>query len=643
VVAAVRVTGQTGGADARSLTGERPHEPEPSQARRGHCITLTFADRRPNVDRIEPVIPVALGCHGLAICALTDAPVWAVPPFVAVVLLGLFGLVRPPSPRARLLRALVCTAVPLTLSITAPMLVPALLQWYYAVAALYSLVLWGWMAAVIAPLTGLAYVVQVQAGAVPVPPEVAVLRAAVLIVLGYATGSAGVAYRAAVREAELGRAAAERTTAERTHAATHDALTGLANRDLLHERITAVLGDSNGLAALLLLDLDRFKEVNDTLGHAYGDLLLQQVAHRLVAATPERATVARLGGDEFAVLLPGGEAEQAGAVATVVRMALQQPFQVEEALIALDASVGLALAPLHATTSHRLLQVADVAMYAAKDGGLGSCLYRPPSNGPSPARLMLLAELRGSIDRDELFVEYQPIVAVASGILVGHEALVRWQHPVRGRLGPDEFIPLAERSGFIHPLTSFVLHTALRACAGWQPEQPGIRVSVNLSARNLQQDDLPAVVRAALAEHDLPARLLELELTESFLMADPDRALILLTELHGLGVRLAIDDFGTGHSSLSYVRNLPVDVLKIDRSFISGMQTNSKDAHIVRAIIDLAGSLGVETVAEGVEDPGTVLALRQIHCTYAQGFGIGRPMSSDALDKWSRARTEAVG
>jgi diguanylate cyclase (GGDEF)-like protein len=564
-------------------------------------------------------------------------PSWTLVPFLFVTGLGVAGLLGWSSVGARLVRALVCTALALGLSVLEPALVPSLLQWYYCVAAVYPLVLAGRRAAAIGPLTGLCYLAQVVSGSGPVPIEVAVLRCGVLSALGLATWTAGVAYRASARDAEAGRQAAERAGRELVHAATHDELTALPNRALLHSRLAAAL-DTGRPLALLVMDLDRFKEINDTLGHRCGDALLQQVGERLVSVVRPTETVARLGGDEFAVLLPEGELARGNQVAARLRDVLQEPFQVEEALIAIDASIGIALAPLHAVDGDRLLQLADVAMYDAKAGGQGSAVYDAAADRHTVDRLALLAELRGAVSRGELVVEYQPKVSTVSGQPVGMEALVRWDHPTRGRLMPDVFIPLAERSGFIRPLTAFVLDTALSDCLTWQEPGLGLRVSVNLSARNLQQDDLPEQVRSALHRHGLPAGLLELEITESFLMTDPVRARALLTELFEMGVHLAIDDFGTGMSSLSYLKNLPVDVLKIDKSFITHMLDDPTGPLIVRGVVDLASSMGLQTVAEGVEDGATLHRLGEIGCTYAQGYFIARPLPAHAVVSWYQVR-----
>ncbi len=589
--------------------------------------------RRPSVAQIEPAIPIVLGAHGLAICALTEVPLWPAAVYAGVVALGVAGLAGWDSMRARQVRAVLLVGVTLALTVIEPLLVPSMLQWYYGVVAVYPLVTWGSAAWLIGPLAGLCYVGQVVSGSVPVPIGVAVLRAGVLTALGLATWSAGVAFRAAVRAAEEGRREAEDAGRRLRHAATHDELTGLANRRLLHAEL-ATTGDAP--LALLLLDLDRFQEVNDTLGHRHGDKLLTLVGVRLTDAVGPSGTVVRLGGDEFAVLLPGADEQQASVVAADLRDALQEPFVVEQVLIAVDASVGIALRPDHAQHGDQLLQLAEVAMYDAKGGGRGCSVYRPEMSRQTADALALLAELRGAISGDELLLEYQPKVRAGDRTLVGLEALVRWDHPLRGRIMPDAFIPLAERSGVIRPLTAWVLATAIAQCRVWRQDGLGVAVSVNLSARDLDQADLAESVADCLRRNSLEPSALELEVTESFLMADLTRAKEQLLALHELGVRLAIDDFGTGMSSLSYLKLLPVDILKIDKAFVSGMLADQVDTRIVRGIVDLAGSLGLETVAEGVEDEATLEHLAAIGCGFAQGYVISRPLPVAEVEEWCR-------
>lgn len=591
------------------------------------------ASPRPSVAQIEPAVPIVLGLHGLGSCVFTAVPLWPAWVYVGVVALGVAGLQGWDSMRARQIRAVLLIGVTLALTVIEPLLVPSMLQWYYGVVAVYPLVMWGSAAWLIGPLAGACYVAQVMSGSVPVPMGVAVLRAGVLTALGLATWSAGVAYRAAASAAEGGRRDAEEAGSRLLHAATHDELTGLANRRLLHEELTTT-GDAP--LALLLLDLDRFQEVNDTLGHRCGDELLTQVGARLTGAVGTGGTVVRLGGDEFAVLLQGADEPRAAVVAAELRDALQEPFVVEQVLIAVDASVGVALRPAHTRDSEQLLQLADVAMYDAKGAGRGCSVYHPEMSRQTADALTLLAELRGAVGRSELVLEYQPKVRAGDRALVGLEALVRWDHPARGRIMPDAFIPLAERSGVIRLLTAWVLDTSIAQCRSWRQQGIDVSVSVNLSARDLDQEDLAQSVAACLERHGLEPTALELEVTESFLMADLTRAKEQLLALHSLGVRLAIDDFGTGMSSLSYLKNLPVDVLKIDKAFVSGMLADQVDTRIVRGIVDLAGSLGLETVAEGVEDEDTLAHLAAIGCGFAQGYVISRPLPVADVVDWRR-------
>jgi diguanylate cyclase (GGDEF)-like protein len=410
------------------------------------------------------------------------------------------------------------------------------------------------------------------------------------------------------------------------HQALHDALTGLPNRALLHRRADRDLrGDDP--AAMLLIDLDRFKEVNDTLGHDYGDALLVEVSERLSSALRREDTLARLGGDEFAVLVAGAPDRAAVIdVATRLQDALRHPFALRGVAVELEASIGVALYPEHGTSMGRLLQRADVAMYDAKRGRHGVATYTADRDPYSADRLGLLAELRAAIERDELVLHYQPKVSLESGELVGVEALVRWQHPVRGLLFPDAFIPLAERTGAVADLTRWVVDRALAECRGL--DQP---VAVNLAAANIVDVTLPAAIGAALERHDVPAERLVCEISEHTVMADPVRATAVLEGLRDLGVGLSLDDFGTGHSSLSYLKRLPLDEVKIDRSFVAGMTDDENDAVIVRSTIDLARNLGLRVVAEGVESGEIMDALRELRCDVAQGYFISRPMELQAL------------
>jgi diguanylate cyclase (GGDEF)-like protein len=422
--------------------------------------------------------------------------------------------------------------------------------------------------------------------------------------------------------------------------ALHDALTGLPNRDLFADRVSqAIRAADRELrpAALLLLDLDRFKDVNDTLGHHHGDQLLIQVGQRLSGTLRAADTVARLGGDEFAVLLPGANAEGASAVAGKLRAALHQPLLLNEVTLDLDASIGIAAYPDHGSDAAELLQHADVAMYLAKLTHVGSLVYDPSVDQHSPKRLALLGGLRLALERDQLLLHYQPKADLQSGDVRGVEALVRWRHPEHGLLGPGEFIPLAERTGLIHPLTKAVLDTALEQAARWRRAGHSLSVAVNVSTRCLLDPTFPDQVAGQLADREVPPQLLVLEITESAVMADPARALQVLRGLHALGVAIAIDDFGTGYSSMAYLKELPVDELKIDRSFVNQMAASPRDAVIVRSTIDLGHNLGLRVVAEGVETRQDWEALTALGCDLAQGYYLGRPMPAAELERHLRS------
>jgi diguanylate cyclase len=433
--------------------------------------------------------------------------------------------------------------------------------------------------------------------------------------------------------------------------ALHDVLTGLPNRRLFADRVSVALANARRTGAhpaVMLLDLDRFKDVNDTLGHHYGDQLLVELAARIRAALRPVDTVARLGGDEFAVLLVDGGQTVATEVAKRILRTLERPFTLAEITVGVEASIGIAtvdLADVDATADLAttdgwmpdLLQQADTAMYEAKKDRCGFRHYVPGSANSTPAHLTLLGELRQAFDRDELVLHYQPKVSVDTGELLGVEALVRWQHPTRGLLGPDEFIGLAEGTTLIHRLTAIVLDKALWLSRTWLDRGVTIPVAVNVSARTLLDHGFPAIVAEHLALAGVPAAMLCLELTESTIMADPDGALAVLHQLHEMGVRLSVDDFGTGYSSMAYLRILPVDELKVDRSFVMDMTSDCNDNVLVQSAVDLGHNLGLTVVAEGVEDLETLTALRHIGADIVQGYYLGRPMSADLLEQWVTA------
>jgi diguanylate cyclase (GGDEF)-like protein len=429
------------------------------------------------------------------------------------------------------------------------------------------------------------------------------------------------------RQTEALRESADRNR----HQATHDALTGLPNRALLRDRVEQALAGASRAAAevaVLMIDLDRFKEINDTLGHSYGDELLCQVGPRLESVLREGDTVARLGGDEFAVLLPVVDgAGEAQAVAERLREALHRRFEVQGVAVDLEASVGIALSPWHGTDVEDLLRNADIAMYVAKEVKAGAVLFAPEEHSTGRTQLTVLGDLRTALDSgDELFLHYQPKVTLDGEAIEGLEALLRWQHPERGLIPPSDFIPVAEGTGIIIRLTERVLGMALEAMRGWRDQGLAVPVAVNLSARCLLDASLPDLVARLLRENDVPAGLLRLEVTESAVMTDAARCMDVLQRLHELGVRLSIDDFGTGYSSMVHLRRLPVDELKIDRSFVLGMTTMTADAVLVRSAIDLGHNLGLTVVAEGVEGLEHVDALRDLGCDVAQGYHYARPM-----------------
>jgi diguanylate cyclase (GGDEF)-like protein len=430
------------------------------------------------------------------------------------------------------------------------------------------------------------------------------------------------------------------------HDALHDGLTGLPNRMHLQRELAAALEDvSAGRtrgAAVMILDLDEFKEVNDTLGHHQGDALLVEIGARLTTAVGEAGSVCRLGGDEFAVLLPAtNDEDRILRIGRRVLRALEQPVALDGLEVEIGASIGIALAPAHAAEPSALLKCADLAMYDGKSSSRGLRLYEPDLHVNTPRRLTLVSELRGALQNGEIQVHVQPQARLGSGRVVGVEALVRWEHPELGWVPPDEFVPVAERSGLIGLLTTRVLDTALGACAQWRAAGHDLGIAVNLSTRSLQDADLVGDVARLLLRHDVPAQRLTLEVTEGSVMADPSRAVALLHQLRDLGVRLSIDDFGTGYSSLSYLQRLPVQEVKIDRSFIAALRTDSENVAIVRAIVDLGGHLGLDVVAEGVEDEETWGLLASMDCDLVQGWHLARPMPTGELLTWLGARKRA--
>jgi len=421
--------------------------------------------------------------------------------------------------------------------------------------------------------------------------------------------------------------------------AMYDPLTGLANRALLHDRLEheiEVSKRANTSFGVALMDLDRFKEVNDTLGHNVGDELLREVGRRLKETVRAEDTVARLGGDEYVVLVHDLDPKGVPTIANKLLAALDKPFHWQNQSIDIGASLGVSLYPSQCSDASELLRCADIAMYVAKRAGKGYALYAPDQVHTNRSDLSLKSELRAAIQSDQLCLYYQPQIDHHSQRVVGLEALVRWSHPQRGFLAPDQFIPLAEDAGLIGALTHWVLRTALTQLVDLQKKGYDLTMAVNLSARNLHDMELPASISALLAESGIAPQNLILEITESAVMANPSDGLTILTELDRMGVTLAIDDFGTGYSSLGYLKRLPVDELKIDKSFVMDMEQNENDAVIVRSTIDLAHNLGLKVTAEGVETQDAWYILGTLGCDCSQGYFMGRPMPVDKLEAWLR-------
>ncbi len=423
------------------------------------------------------------------------------------------------------------------------------------------------------------------------------------------------------------------------HQALHDALTGLPNRVLLANRIEHALAlahRNENSVALMLLDLDRFKEVNDTLGHHVGDLLLQDLSLRLKDAIRASDTVARLGGDEFAILLPMVEDEnQAHEMASRVMDVFGAPFQLSEELqLEVGCSIGIAMFPTHGDDAAKLMQCADVAMYAAKSGSVKIMHYDSSKDTNSLRQLTISGELRQSIQDKLLTMEFQPQLDLSQQVICSVEGLARWRHPRLGYVSPDEFIKNAEQAGIIRELTQWTFVRALEQLTEWQNQNLNLSLAINLSAKLLQDNQVADQLKEMLSGYSIRPQLLTLEITESALMADPEAAREALKKLANLGIKLSIDDFGTGYSSLSYLQKLPLDELKIDKSFVFGLLDSHNDGVIVRSTIDLAHNLGLTVVAEGVESPEHIETLAHLECDIAQGFCISPALTPDLLNQW---------
>jgi diguanylate cyclase (GGDEF)-like protein len=410
-----------------------------------------------------------------------------------------------------------------------------------------------------------------------------------------------------------------------------DALTGLANRKQLGQQ------EYDGQIALVLLDLDLFKHVNDTLGHHVGDQLLVAVAGRLVSCVRPQDVVARLGGDEFALVLQGADVVAAERAAARAREVLSKPFSLEGLMVEVSASTGIAVAPEHGTHVDELLKRADVAMYLSKESGEVE-VYDADRDPNTPGRLVLLGALRRALESQELRLHFQPKADVRTGRVVGCEALVRWQHPELGLLMPDEFIPLAERSGLITPVTTWLLDRAVEQVSAWRASGWDLTVALNITVKDLCSDGFVERVAASLSHHRLPSSALQLELTEGSLFADSTRARAALKDLVAMGVSLSLDDFGTGWSSLGQLRELHVNEIKVDRSFVSRMATDPRDRAIVTAVVNLGRGLGISVVAEGVEDEQTWRLLAALGCDRVQGWALSRALPAEELDPWLAER-----
>ena len=428
----------------------------------------------------------------------------------------------------------------------------------------------------------------------------------------------------------------QRLAAQREHEAHHDSLTGLANRRAFREAVSE-LHLAGSSAAVLLIDLDDFKDVNDTLGHRAGDMLLRDIGQRLSTAVD--GIVARLGGDEFAVVLPGVSETQAMELAKDMLATMAQQVQLQDVKLAVNASVGVAMLPQHGTEADELLQHADVAMYNAKGARTGVELYRSEDDRAIHRRLALAGDLPHAVREHAFEISYQPQVNATTGQVVAAEALLRWSHPLYGQIPPPEVVALAERTGTLRELTDAILEDALHQRASWVALGHDLTISVNVTARDLADADLPRMVERVLAATGTPAHALTLEITESGVMSDPARCLKVLNQLAALDVRLSVDDFGTGYSSLAYLERLPVHEVKLDRSFVQRLEREAGDGTVVRATIALAHDLGMRVVAEGIESQLAWTRVVDLGCELVQGYWIARPMPGQQLVSWLQTST----
>jgi len=427
----------------------------------------------------------------------------------------------------------------------------------------------------------------------------------------------------------------QQATEKHRHHALHDSLTELPNRTLLQERIDqAILESKRSKApiAVLLMDLDRFKEINDTLGHYYGDYVLQLIAPRLRKCIREADTIARLGGDEFAVVLPGVTLEKAANISEMMVRAMEENFWIEGNELHLDISIGIAMFPEHGQESDTLLQHADVAMYVAKRSEEHYAVYNANQDEHSMKRLMLTVDLRKAVEKNQMVLHYQPKFSIHQQRVCGVEALVRWQHPDTDILRqPNTFIPVAEQTGIIRPLTYWVLNAAFAQYYRWREAGYRIPIAINLSTKNLHDKEVYDQIRTLLKRWNINPHDITLEITESSMMIDPVRAFLVIEELHSLGLQFSIDDFGTGYSSLAYLKQLPATEVKIDKSFVMDMMHDENDMVIVKSTIDLAHNMGLKTIAEGVEDQQVMDKLSELGCTSIQGFHLSRPLPANEV------------
>lgn len=430
------------------------------------------------------------------------------------------------------------------------------------------------------------------------------------------------------------------------HEATHDSLTDLPNRILLYDRlnhaIQSALRRKSGLV-LLILDIDGFKHINETLGHFSGDQLLCQVVSRLQVMVRKSDTLARLGADEFAILLDmNSHTKTVLNIVKKIRKIFLEPFTIEGLSLEVMASIGIAFFPDHGKEADTIIQRANLALFEAKQDTKKFIIYTNELDKNSPERLTMMGELRQAIDNNELRIHYQPKINLKKGRVSSVEALVRWQHPEHGFMPPDEFIPLAERTGLIRPLTTWVLNHALKQTEQWHKQNLKLGVAVNLSPAALMDTELPNTIVGMLSLYDVPPGHITLEVTEGSMIKDPNLALKILSRLAQMGIKISIDDFGTGYSSLAYLKELPATELKIDKSFVMDMFKNNNDAVIVKSIIDLGHNLSMQVVAEGVEDKKTALKLKQLGCDILQGFYFSRPLDNEQFIQWINLRIKSA-